>query len=91
MNVENQEPREGQHPTASGSNGPNVTLIALAVLTAMFVAFFLQNSSSTSIHFLFFNKVTTVRWSILVAVALGIGLDRIFAIWWRRRRKRNEA
>ena len=89
MNDENQVPGEGQRQVASGRNGPNVTLIGLAVVAALFLIFFLQNSERTSIDFLVFEKRTTIRWSLLVAVLLGAALDRIFTIWWRRRRKRN--
>ncbi len=53
---------------------------------SLFVIFFLQNSERLSVDFLFFEKTTTIRWSLLVAVLLGIAIDRIFSIWWRRRR-----
>jgi hypothetical protein len=52
------------------------------------VAFFFQNGNSATIHFLFFQKTAKTRWAIIVAVALGIGIDRIFTMWWRRRRRR---
>ena len=82
----NEVPREA----ASGSNGPNITLIGVAILVVLFVVFFLQNSETLRIDFLIFEKKTTIRWSLLVAVVLGVLIDRIFAIWWRRR-KRNDA
>jgi membrane protein YqaA with SNARE-associated domain len=78
----------GQHATASGRSGPNVTLIGLGVVAALFIVFFLQNSEPTVIDFLVFEKRTTIRWSILVAMMLGVALDRIFGAWWRRRGKR---
>ena len=89
MNDENQVPGEGQRQVASGRNGPNATLIGLALLIAAGAAFFFQNGNPTSIHFLFFQKDAKTRWAIIVAVVLGIAIDRIFTIWWRRRRKRN--
>ena len=82
----NEVPREA----ASGNKGPNITLIGVAILVVLFVVFFLQNSETLSIDFLFFEKKTTIRWSLLVAVVLGVLIDRIFAIWWRRR-QRNDA
>jgi uncharacterized integral membrane protein len=91
VNMENETEREGQHPVASGRNGPNVTLIGLAIVVAACVAFFFQNGNSTSIHFLFFQKDAKTRWAIIVAVVLGIAIDRIFTMWWRRRRKQNNA
>ena len=89
MNMDNEIEREGQRPVASGRNGPNLTLIGLAIVVAAGIAFFFQNGNSTSIHFLFFEKTAKTRWAIIVAVLLGIAIDRIFAIWWRRRRKQN--
>ena len=73
----------------SGRNGPSPTLIGLVVVIALFVVFFLQNSEHLKIDFLVFEKDTTIRWSLLVAVVLGILFDRIFTIWWRRRKRRN--
>jgi uncharacterized integral membrane protein len=90
MSDENQGSSEGQRSVASGRDGPNPTLIVLGVVTALFVVFFLQNSDRTTIDFLVFEKQTTIRWSIVVAVLLGIALDRIFSIWWRRRGRRNK-
>jgi|GEM_PF-517965 len=92
MNVENPNSKftnEDQREVAAGRNGPNATLIGLAVVIALFVVFFLQNSEHLKIDFLVFEKDTTIRWSLLVAVVLGILVDRIFTIWWRRRRRRN--
>lgn len=90
MNVENpNSSNEVRTEAASGSNGPNITLIGLAIVVILFLIFFLQNSESVRIDFLVFEKNTTIRWSLLVAVLLGLASDRIFAIWWRRRRKRN--
>jgi hypothetical protein len=39
---------------------------------------------------LIFEKTTTKRFSILMAIVLGVLLDRLFTIWWRRRRKQND-
>ena len=89
MNVENQGPSEGQRDVASGRSGPNIRLIGLAIVVVLLVVFFLQNSDPTKIDFLFFQKRTTIRWSILVAMLLGVALDRGFSIWWRQRRRRN--
>jgi uncharacterized membrane protein YciS (DUF1049 family) len=62
-------------------------LIALGVLAVVTVGFILQNRNETEITFLFFFDVTARVWtSLVVAVALGVVLDRLFASWWRRRR-----
>jgi len=78
-----------QSSAASGRSGPNIALISAAVLIALAVIFFFQNSESTKLDFLFFTKTTTVRWSIIVAIILGIVIDRMFSIWWSRRRRRD--
>ncbi|HEY0519148.1 MAG TPA: hypothetical protein VGC84_06610 [Ilumatobacteraceae bacterium] len=89
MNVENTgSSNEGQREVASGRSGPNMTLIGLGIVIVLFVVFFLQNSEHVVIDFLFFEKRTTIRWSLLVAVVLGILSDRVFTVWWRRRRSR---
>ena len=91
MNVENPNSKftnEDQREVAAGRNGPSPTLIGLAIVIALFVVFFLQNSEPSTIDFLFFEKRTTIRWSLLVAVLLGVLADRIFTMWWRRRRQR---
>jgi uncharacterized integral membrane protein len=90
MNVDNSKfENEEQRQAAAGRNGPSITLIGLGVVIVLFVVFFLQNSEQLSIDFLFFEKRTTIRWSLLIAVVLGVLLDRIFTMWWRRRRKRS--
>ncbi len=86
-NDESRTPSEGQRTAASGREGPNVTLIVLGIVIALSVIFFLLNSRKTNVDFLVFEKTTTVRWTILVAVLLGIAIDRFFSIWWRRRKK----
>lgn len=89
MNMDNPNNTEVQRDASSGRSGPSVTLIGLAVVVVLFVVFFLQNSEQLTIDFLVFEKRTTIRWSLLVAVVLGILFDRIFAIVWRRWRRRN--
>jgi uncharacterized integral membrane protein len=85
-NTSNESQRED---AASGRNGPSITLIGLGIVIVLFVVFFLQNSEHQKIDFLIFEKDTTIRWSLLIAVGLGVLADRIFTTWWRRRRKRN--
>jgi hypothetical protein len=88
MNVENTKFNGEHQEVAAGRDGPSATLIGLGIVIVLFVVFFFQNSNSASIHFLTFKKTTTIRWSLLVSVFLGIAADRIFSIWWRRRATR---
>ncbi len=70
---------------SQGRSGPSIVLILFLIVIGLAAVFFLQNSEPVAIDFLVFEKVTTIRWSILMAVVLGVLLDRIFSIWWRRR------
>jgi len=90
MSNDNDLPRSGDNSAASGASGPSIAFIGLLVVIALAVVFFLQNSEPVYIDFLVFEKRTTLRWSILMAIVLGVLLDRIFAIVWRRRKKNKQ-
>jgi len=67
---------------------PPVALILAAVIGALTVIFIVQNSDTVQTDFLFFS-VETRQWvAIVVAVVLGVILDRLFGIWWRRTRNK---
>lgn len=85
MSDEQQNPIE----VASGRSGPSFALILFLIVIGLGAVFFLQNSETVPLDFLVFEKVTTIRWSLLMAVVFGILIDRIFSIWWRRRRRKN--
>jgi len=67
-------------------DGSNTGLVVIALA----VIFFLQNGDYVTIDFWIFEKRTTIRWSILMSIVLGIGLDRLASIWWRRRRSKKD-
>ena len=77
----------GHNAVASGRNGPNIALILGVVVAVLTLVFFFRNSQPVKLNFLVFTKTSTVRWSIFVAILLGVLLDRLFSIWWRRRRR----
>ncbi|MEO7370922.1 MAG: hypothetical protein ABIZ69_08675, partial [Ilumatobacteraceae bacterium] len=61
MNVENTKFDHHEQPEAGvGRTGPSVALIGLGIAIALLVVFFFQNSKSVPIHFLFFEKTTTI-------------------------------
>lgn len=78
--------RKHQSPEG-GTGGVSPVLIAAAVIVAILAIFFVKNGDTTSIDFVVFDKVTTLRWLILMAILLGAVLDRMVSIWWRRRRR----
>lgn len=82
--------RDNETNAASGRNGPSPALIVFLIVIGLAVVFFFQNGEYTQVDFLVFEKRTTIRWSILMAFVFGIVADRLFAIWWRRRGRRND-
>ena len=88
---DNQQHFSDASTPAAGRSGPGPALIGLAVLIGLGAAFFLQNGKRTEIYFLVFHKTTTIRWSIIVAILIGVAIDRIFGVWWSRRRKAKNA
>src|SRR4051812_13310932 len=72
----------------SGPRGPSQALIALIVVVVLAVIFVLQNGNRVNTQFLFFDTNAKVWTTIFVAIVVGIVLDRLFSIWWRRRRTR---
>jgi len=76
-------------PLPEVKSKPNIALIGFLVVVVLAVVFFLENGENVNIDFFVYEKTTTLRWSIIVAVVLGILIDRVFSIWWRRRRRRD--
>jgi uncharacterized integral membrane protein len=72
-----------------GHDGPSPRIIVAAIAALVLLIFILRNGHSTTINFLFFSWDTTVRWSLFIAVLLGVGLDRL-VIWGLARRKSHE-
>jgi len=75
--------------TSSGQNGLNGTLVALVALVVIALIFVLQNRGEVRTHFLFFTKTSKVWATIAVALVVGAGLDRLFSLWWRRRKQQS--
>lgn len=61
-------------------------LIIFGVIAIITVIFILQNRERTNIDFLFFEVKARVWTSMLIAIVLGVILDRLFLSWWRRRK-----
>lgn len=61
-------------------------LIIFGVIAIVTVIFILQNRERTNIDFLFFEVKARVWTSMLIAIVLGVILDRLFLSWWRRRK-----
>jgi len=68
-------------------SGVSPALIAFAVLVVVAVVFVIQNGVKAEIKFLFVERSTPVWVAIAIAIGIGIVLDRLLAVWWRRRRR----
>ncbi len=63
--------------------------IAIIVVVAFSLLFVVQNTSKTRIHLLFLELRAGTWFAILVAIVLGVLLDRAFIWWWSRRKAPN--
>lgn len=79
-----------QQPGA-GSNGPSLFLILMIVVAAIAAIFVFQNREQTTITFLFFDGEFRVWTAIVFAILLGVLLDRIVLMWWRRSRRHRDS
>lgn len=83
---------ERRDPERTGDGQPDQrtglspTLIALGVVAIIAVVFVVQNSKRTDVNFLFFDVNSRVWVALLVAVGLGVLLDRLIIRWWRKRK-----
>ena len=80
------EQRSG-HAVAGGKRRLNATLSAFVTLAVIALIFVLQNRGDVRIHFLFFSRTSKVWATIGIALVVGAGLDRLFSLWWRRRKQ----
>ena len=64
-------------------------LVSFIVLVAVVAIFVLQNRDRMPVNFLFF-EINSRQWvNLIVAVAFGVGLDRLF-IGWRKRHRHDD-
>ena len=78
--------RGGQN-APGGSRGLSPVLIAWLVILAVSVIFFFRNGEQTKLDFLFITTHNKTRWLVIVCIAIGVVLDRLFSMWWHRRRR----
>ena len=70
-----------------GSDGPSLFLLLAIVVAVIAGAFVLQNRESAKIQYLVFFESELQIWvAIAFAIVLGVLLDRLVIMWWRRAR-----
>lgn len=75
-------------PSNEGRNGPGIFLVLVLIVAAVIAVFIAQNAERAPIEFLFFDFNSRIWVAIAISIALGILLDRLIIMWWRRARKR---
>jgi hypothetical protein len=72
--------------TGSGKRNLSPMLIAIVALAAFVVVFILKNRDWTTIDFVLFEMRNRVWTAIAFSIGLGVLLDRLVLMWWRRRK-----
>lgn len=82
----NENSTKDQHQGTAAENIP-WRLISFVVLVTIVAGFVLQNRDRMPVNFLFF-EINSRQWvNLIVAVAFGVILDRLFIGWRKRHRK----
>lgn len=79
---------EGWQQDDDDDGGISPLLIGLIAVGVISLVFVLQNNQSTEIKFLFFDVQGSLWIVILIAIVLGMALDRLLQMWLRRRKER---
>jgi hypothetical protein len=71
-------------PAGSRKRGFSPMLIAIVAVAAFVVVFILKNRDWTTIDFVLFEMRNRVWTAIAFSIGLGVLLDRLVLMWWRR-------
>ena len=77
----------GQQPTGKGGKELAISprLVAIVAVAALTLVFILQNRSKSTIHFLSLSASAGTWLALVIAIGLGVLLDRVFIWWWGHR------
>jgi uncharacterized integral membrane protein len=81
-------PDSGAEAARGGSEGIGFGTILLIVVVIITAGFILLNRDRANVDFLFFEVSVRLWVAIAFAILLGVILDRVFSMWWRRRKQR---
>lgn len=65
-------------------------LIGLIVVAVLALVFIIQNSNDAPVTVLFWDFTTSIWVVIVIALVLGMALDRLLQMWMRRRKGRRD-
>ena len=82
------DPDRGSEAARSGQEGLGVGTVLLVVVVIISAAFILLNRDRANIDFLFFEVDARLWVAIAFAILLGVVLDRLAMMWWKRRKRR---
>ncbi|MGA9276580.1 hypothetical protein [Ilumatobacter sp.] len=68
-------------------SGPPIALILAGVVAILCLIFVIQNGEKVTAQFLWVDQEIRLWVAIVISIVLGILLDRLFSIWWRRTRR----
>ncbi len=81
--------RRADHEATQATNSTiSPAIIGFVVVAVVAALFFVKNSHTVELDFIVFDHTTTVRWLIIISLVLGVLLDRMASMMWRRRKKR---
>ncbi len=67
----------------------NLRLVGALVLLVLLVAFIVGNSQSVEVSFIFFKTSISLIWALLIAVILGLGIDRLIIAMMKHRKNKS--
>jgi uncharacterized integral membrane protein len=82
-----EQDRRGDAPQGDKTKVP-AALILWVIVAALAITFILQNTRDSTVTFLFWDRRVSIWIAIVVAIVLGVLLDRL-AGWFFRRRRNN--
>ena len=85
-------------PNAAGSSPGSkrdardiARLVVFGLALVLLIAFFIANSASVRVHFVFFDTRASLIWVILVSAMLGVLVDRLVILLRKRREAKSKS